>query len=352
MQVRYMDYEITEQRIFLENANEKRKLEEFLKKEGIKLDENLEYTVGIYDGDKLMATGSFFRNTLRCLAVNSEYQGLGILNKVVSHLLNEQYVRGYNHIFLYTKCSTDGFFRDLGFYEIVRVKDLVVFMENKFHGVKNYSEALAKSKVEGESVASIVMNANPFTLGHLHLIEKAAEENDIVHVFAVSEEASVIPFEVRYELIKRGTQHLNNVILHKAGSYIISSATFPSYFIKEDKAVVEAHARLDLEVFKTYIVPTLGIKSRYVGEEPYCEITKTYNNIMKQVLEEQGIHCKIVPRLESHNEAISASRVRELIRNNNIEKIKEIVPKSTYEYFISEEAKPLINKIKINLGRH
>lgn len=347
-----MNYEIVEQRIFLQDIQEKRVLEEFLKGEGIKLDKNLEYTVGIYDNHKLIATGSFYKNTLRCLAVNSKYQGLGILNKVVSNLLNEQYTRGYDHIFLYTKCNTAEIFSYLGFQEIVKIDGLAVFMENKYHGVKSYSENLSKFKVEVDAVASIVMNANPFTLGHLHLIEKAAKENNIVHVFVVSEEVSVIPFEVRYELIKKGTEHLTNVIIHKAGPYIISSATFPSYFVKDDIAAVEVHARLDLEVFKTYIVPALGIKNRYVGEEPYCEVTKTYNNIMKNCLEAEGIQCNIVPRLKSYNKPISASRVRELIRNNNIEGIKDIVPKSTYEYFISEEAKPIINKIKINLGRH
>lgn len=347
-----MDYGIVEQRIFLQDIQEKRVLEEFLRNEGIKLDKNLEYTVGIYDNHKLIATGSFYKNTLRCLAVNSKYQGLGILNKVVSNLLNEQYIRGYDHIFLYTKCNTAEFFSYLGFHEIVKIDGLAVFMENKYRGVKSYSEKLSKLKVEGDAIASIVMNANPFTLGHLYLIEKAAKENNIVHVFVVSEEASVIPSEVRYELIKKGTEHLRNVIIHKAGPYIISSATFPSYFVKDDNAAVEVHARLDLEVFKTYIVPALGIKSRYVGEEPYCEVTKTYNNIMKNSLEAEGIQCNIVPRLESYNKPISASRVRELIRSNNIEGIKDIVPKSTYEYFISEEAKPIINKIKINLGRH
>lgn len=347
-----MDYGIVEQRIFLQDPNEKRNLEEFLKKEGIKLDKNLDYTMGIYDAGKIIATGSFYKNTLKCLAVCSEYQGLGILNKVVSHLLNEQYARGYNHIFLYTKCNTAEFFSYLGFNEIARVDNLVVFMENKPKGIQRYAKELSKLMVKGDRVGSIVMNANPFTLGHLHLIEKAANENDIVHVFVVSEEASVIPFEIRYELIKRGTQHLKNIILHKAGDYIISSATFPSYFIKDDKNVVEAHARLDLEVYKTYIIPALGITSRYVGEEPYCEVTKTYNSIMKQSLEVAGIQCEIVPRLEVKNEAISASKVRRLIVNGNIEEIKPIVPKSTYEYFQSDEAKLLIDKIKVNLGRH
>jgi [citrate (pro-3S)-lyase] ligase len=41
-----------------------------------------------------------------------------------------------------------------------------------------------------------------------------------------------------------------------------------------------------------------------------------------------------------------------MYRNDEIEKIKELVPKVTYEYFKSDEAKMLINKIKINSGRH
>jgi [citrate (pro-3S)-lyase] ligase len=155
-----------------------------------------------------------------------------VLNTVVSHLINEQYQRGYTDLYLYTKCNTANFFSYLGFYEVVKVDGLVTFMENKSDGIKKYVETLSNKKVEGESVGAIVMNANPFTLGHLYLIEQAAKENDVLHVFVVSEEASVIPFGVRYELIKRGTSHLKNVVFHKAGNYIISSATFPSYLLR------------------------------------------------------------------------------------------------------------------------
>jgi len=347
-----MDYGMEIRRIFLDDTQERKKLEEFLKGEGIRLDKSLEYTVGVYEGEKLIATGSFYKNTLRCLAVSFEYQGLGVLNTVVSHLINEQYQRGYTDLYLYTKCNTANFFSYLGFYEVVKVDGLVTFMENKSDGIKKYAELLSQKKVEAETIGAIVMNANPFTLGHLYLIEQAAKENDVLHVFVVSEEASVIPFGVRYELIKRGTNHLKNVVLHRAGNYIISSATFPSYFIKDENNVVQAHAKLDLEIFKRYIVPALGINKRYVGEEPYCEVTKSYNKIMKEVLEESGIQCKVIPRLEQEGKAISASLVREYIRNDEIEKIKKIVPKTTYEYFKSEEAKPLVNKIKINSGRH
>lgn len=347
-----MDYGLKEKRVFLDDIGERRKIEVLLNNEGIELDRNLDYTVGIYDSKELIATGSFFKNTLRCLAVNSEYQGLGVTNTVVSHLMNEQYRRGYTDIFLYTKCNTAKFFGNTGFYEIVRIEDAVVFMENKSKGIQEYVDALSKKRVDADNVASIVVNANPFTYGHQYLIEKVANENDVVHVFVVSQDSSIVPYAVRYELVKRGTCHLKNVILHKAGNYIISSATFPSYFIKDGKTVVNTHAKLDLEIFKTYIVPALNIKRRYVGEEPYCEVTKNYNRIMKESLEKDGIECRVIPRLEQDGKAISASRVRACIKEGRIEEIKGLVPSTTYDYFKSREAEALIQKIKKNTGRH
>lgn len=347
-----MDYGFREKRIFLEDIGERRKIESFLNDEGIQLDKNLDYTVGIYDSKNLIATGSFFRNTLRCLAVNSEYQGLGVTNKVVSHLMNEQYYRGYNDIFLYTKCDKSKFFVDTGFYEIVRIEDAVVFMENKLNGIQEYSKALSRKKVEADEVASIVINANPFTLGHQYLIEKVAAENDVVHVFVVSEESSIVPFQVRYELVKRGISHLKNIILHKAGNYIISSATFPSYFLKDGETVINTHAKLDLEIFKAYIAPALNIKRRYVGEEPFCQVTRNYNRIMKETLEKNGVECRIIPRIEYNGQAISASRVREHIKEGRIDEIKGLVTSTTYDYFKSKGAEDLIQKIKKNTGRH
>ncbi|MEG1870834.1 MAG: [citrate (pro-3S)-lyase] ligase [Peptostreptococcaceae bacterium] len=347
-----MDYGITDKRIFLKDFEARKELELFLNNEGIKLDKNLEYTLGIFEGEKLIATGSFFKNTLRCLAVNSCYQGLGLMNKVVSKLVNEQYERGHTHIFLYTKGKSAKTFEDMGFYEIDRVDDLVVFMENRKNGIADYVRGLSTNRVLGNSIAAIVVNANPFTLGHQYLIEEAAKANDILHVFVVSEDASVIPFHVRYELVKRGTEHLDNVIVHKSGDYIISSASFPSYFIKEEESAVRIHAELDLNIFTHYIVNSLGINVRYVGEEPLDEVTKIYNEVMKNSLEKQGIECKVIPRLQINGEVVSASKVRECIREDRLSCIKELVPLTTYEYFKSVDAIDLVKKIKKKCGRH
>ncbi len=64
------------------------------------------------------------------------------------------------------------------------------------------------------------MNANPFTLGHQYLVEKAASECDTLHIFIVSEDASLVPFPVRKKLVLEGTCHLPNVICHDSGPYL------------------------------------------------------------------------------------------------------------------------------------
>ena len=59
------------------------------------------------------------------------------------------------------------------------------------------------------------------------------------------------------------------------------------------------------------------------------------------------IKCIIVPRKnENSGEIISASNVRKLIKEENFDITKETVPESTYKYLISQEAKPIIEKIK------
>ena len=347
----YSDYEdITISPIYSNDKYSNSMILKLLNQEGIKRDRNLDYTCVAYDSDyNIIGTGSCFGNTLRCLAVSHEHQGEGLTNKIVSHLIQYQFDRGNFHLFIYTKYTTYHLFKDLGFYEIVRIKDQIVFMENKKNGFNDYLNELSKSKLNdnanAKKIAAIVMNANPFTLGHLYLIEKASKENDILHLFIVSEDKSIVPFNVRKKLIMEGTAHLKNIIYHDSGPYIISSATFPSYFQKDEKDVIESHANLDLEIF-VKIAKALNINVRYVGEEPTSLVTGIYNKIMEKKLPENGIECFVVKRKEMDGNIISASEVRKKIKEGNIEGIKNMVPVSTYKFFISEEGKNVINKIK------
>lgn len=334
-------------------------INELLLAEGIRRDANLDYTCGMYDEEmNIIATGSCFGNTLRCMAVSNAHQGEGLMNQIVTHLISIQFERGNTPLFLYTKCNSAKFFGDLGFYEIARIDGQIVFMENRKTGFTSYLEKLKKETEQSEvfrqfscndsaktKIAALVMNANPFTLGHQYLVEKAASENDILHLFIVSEDQSLVPFSVRKKLVLEGTAHLKNIIYHESGPYIISNATFPSYFQKDADAVMESHANLDLTIF-VRIAQTLGINYRYVGEEPNSQVTGIYNEIMAKKLPENQIACKIIPRKEANGSVISASTVRTALKSGKMELLKTLVPETTLRYFQSEEAAPVIEKIK------
>ena len=322
--------------------------------EGIRRDANLDYTCGMYDDEMhIIATGSCFGNTLRCFAVSHEHQGEGLMNSIVSHLIEFQFSRGNTHLFLYTKCNSAKFFGDLGFCEMARIDGQIVFIENRKTGFQNYLRTFAKDALpEGltaetptRKIAALVMNANPFTLGHQYLVEKTAAENDLLHLFIVSEDASLVPFKIRKQLVMKGTAHLKNICYHDSGPYIISNATFPSYFQKDENAVIESHAMLDLTVF-TQIAKVLGITRRYVGEEPTSLVTGIYNRIMSEKLPEQGIECIVVPRKTCEDTPISASNVRLALQNGDYDTLSKLVPQTTLDYFKSPEAIPVIERIR------
>ncbi|WP_122983415.1 GNAT family N-acetyltransferase [Rodentibacter trehalosifermentans] len=116
-----------------------KQIDNLLEQEGIRRDPNLDYLCAMFDEDfNIIATGGCFNDTLRCLAVSKNHQGEGLMNQILTHLIHIQMERGNAHLFLYTKCESAKFFQDLGFREIVRIPDHIVFMENKRHGFDEY----------------------------------------------------------------------------------------------------------------------------------------------------------------------------------------------------------------------
>lgn len=342
------EYVVT--KIFSENRKNYEQVMELLKKEDIRMDKNLEYTCGIFDSEhNLIATGSCFGNTLRCLAVSSQYQGEGLMNLIVTHLVNYQFNRGIFHLFVYTKTGCESIFKTLGFYRIAKVADQLVFLENKKNGFESYLHQLqanTESVSSDSKISAIVMNANPFSLGHQYLIEKASKESDLVHVFVVSEDTSIFPFSVRKQLIEKGTSHLNNIVIHPTGPYMISNATFPSYFQKDEESVIRSHALLDVVLFEQ-IALKLKIKFRYVGEEPFSMVTGIYNQIMKEEFSKIGLKLIEIKRKENNKQIISASKIRQAIKNDDMDIVKTMVPETTLNYILSNDAISVIQKLKM-----
>lgn len=324
----------------IKNSRDLAQVDKLLQQEGIRRDGNLDYTCGLFDDDwNLVATGSCFHNTIRCLAVSHTRQGEGLLNQIVSHLMDVQAQRGNFRVFLYTKPNSAKFFGDLGFYEIARVDGKLVFMENRRNGFQSFCKALTPKAGNG-TTAAIVMNANPFTLGHRYLVEQCAKENDTVHLFVLEEEAGPIPFAVRWKLVSEGVQDLSNVHVHKSGPYMISSATFPSYFLKDSDDVIKTQAVLDASVFAK-LAKDLGITRRYVGSEKASHVTSLYNEVLSEQLPKNGIECCILERKQTESRIISASTVRQAIHDGQLEEVRDMLPETTYAYFASPEAEPI-----------
>lgn len=316
-----------------------------LASENLTLDAHLDYTCGLFDdADTLLATGSCFASTLRCFAVAKAHQGEGLLNGIVTHLEEVQAARGNFHLFVYTKPQSARFFESLGFFEIARPDDTLVFMENRKRGFKKFCAALCKTRRPG-TAAAIVMNANPFTLGHRYLVEQAAQRYEAVHLFVLSEDRSFFPADVRLRLVQADVRDLPNVILHETKDYLISAATFPGYFLKGSDAAARAGARLDAALF-VKIAAALGVSARLLGEEPASGVTRLYNAVLQQTLTQAGLAVAVLPRLCLHGKPVSASDVRQAIHDGDWTQARELVPPATWAYLRSEEAQPVLAAIR------
>lgn len=334
-------------KVTLSNPIEIEELRSFLQNFQLKYDDNVDYSVVIRNSNQIIATASKEKNIVKCFAIDDKYQGEGISTLLLTNIINKMFDEGYYHSMVFTKYTNKDLFKGMGYKEVAHT-DKVILMEmgNKSIDktiskiIKNFNIDISKKR------AMLVMNCNPFTLGHLYLVEKAASENEEVLIFIVEEDRSSFPFKVRYELVKKGVEHLKNVKIIPGTEYIISSATFPNYFLrKEDDSLIE-YTKLDAAICGEKFGKQLNIIRRYVGEEPYCQVTNTYNNTLNNILPKYGIELIIIPRKEYEAKAISASNVRELLKSENYEEIKNIVPPTTYEFLLSPQGKEIGEKIK------
>ena len=296
---------------------------DFLSSAGLRDEGDADVIAMMTDDDfNIVACGARAGHTLKQFAVSPDFEGEGAFATVLSELLNEAARKGVGRLFLCTKPKNRAMFGSLGFYPIVETKDAVL-MEDRKNGFSDYLASLPRFAGE---CGAIVMNGDPFTRGHLHLTEYAAAHCDELYVFSVSEPGSMFSPEERFEMLKAGTAHLLNCHVVRSDAYLVSRETFPAYFIRDERHADAVKADLDVTLFRDRIAPALHITKRFVGEEPFSPTTRAYNERMKELLPASGIELIEIPRLE----AISASRVRALIREGKPEQTTDLVPETTY----------------------
>lgn len=302
--------------------------EALLRKTGLEPDTQWDQTALLWDGEALAATGSRMGNILKCIAVDPAHRGEDLTAQVLSSLRSEAFQEGHRHLFLYTKPENEMLFRGLFFYSVART-DTVLLMEDKPRGIQNFLDTLPLPETAG-TVGAAVMNCDPFTLGHRYLIETAARECDQVFVFVLSEDRSHFPAADRLELVRRGTRDLTNVTVLPTGPYLISAATFPTYFLKDRDSADTVRCGLDIEIFTRYYAPRFRITRRYVGTEPFSPMTDLYNRALEAALPQRGIDLRLIPRREGTEGPVSASAVRRKLAAG--EDVSRLVPETTLHY--------------------
>lgn len=345
----------------------------FLASRGLSWDEDPDYSVVMLRGGRIVGSGSLSGRIVKGLAVDESLAGEGLSVRILSELEAEAARRGIVRPFIFTSPANRAIFESLGYRLVGEAPGAAALLEKgdgigrwcaSLRDLASFASPLAAAganpavggrPVDGaKPVAALVMNCNPFTLGHLHLVRTAASLSSRVFLFVVAEEASSFPYETRLRLVREGTAEFPNVIVVPGTEYMVSRATFPTYFLKDRAgAAAEIHARLDVDIFGRHIAPAVGARRRFIGEEPYSEVTAIYNRVMKEWLPSYGIEVVEIPRLaDSGGAAVSASTVRRFIHEGKLEKARDIVPRSTWDYLVSEEAAPVLARIAASDERH
>ena len=323
-----MNIELTD-RLYGSKLN---KWKDFLHRANLSSDNQIDTTVLVWEGDGIVACGSRYSNILKCIAVDDGHRGEDLCAKVLSALRQDAFKCGYTHLFLYTKPENRFLFSSLFFYPVAQT-NTVLLMENKKNGIHEFLSQLPRFEKRGKT-GCIVMNCNPFTLGHRFLIETASKKCDNLYIFVLSEDKSRFSAKDRMEMVKIGTADIENVMVVPTGPYMISSATFPDYFLKETADSSYEQGLLDSEIFTKYFAPELSITHRYVGSEPYCPVTESYNKVLMENLPKNGVGITQIERKKQNGDFISASKVRKLIDENDVSEAKKLLPETTISYMI------------------
>lgn len=350
---------------------QRQRIEAFLKRNGLRFDD-MHYYAAITDDDgEMIAGGGLKGNVIKCVAVDDAHKGEAIANTLISHLIAHANKEGHSNVMLFTKPKNRQLFESLSFRLLAEAPEAVL-METGIGGINNMVEQLKKIKEEGEVCKEnnqeckeeektnlnittpqhlnpsttqplttttprggvVVMNCNPFTLGHRYLIEQAAKQVERLFVMVVREDCSLFAYAERKAMVEQGVAHLKNVTVIDGSEYAISQATFPTYFLKRLDDAADTQMLLDLDLFRRHIAPALGATVRFVGTEPTDRLTRRYNQLMHEVLAD----VREIARLEKEGNAVSASRVRKAMEQGDMSTIRQLVPPTTLPYIIAHLA--------------
>ena len=331
-------------------AGVRQELRAFLDRSGLGGAPGVRHTALVRDGaGRIIAAASLEENVVKCVAVDPDHRGEGLTAAVLTPLRRLALEEGRRRLFLYTKPDRRTQFAPLGFHEVARAGEAVL-MEDRRDGFDRWAQSIRSPAARG-IVGAAVLNCNPMTLGHKYLIEEAARAGGFLYVLVVSEDRSAVPAADRRAIVEAVCRDMPSVAVAGTGEYLISSATFPDYFLKDRRRGGAVWTALDAAVF-CRLAETAGISVRFVGSEPFCPVTRAYNEALAQALPARGVALRELPRLERDGRAVSATAVRALVQAGRWEEIRPLVPETTYSWFAGPENRAVFLERAAALDRH
>ena len=150
--------------------------------------------------------------------------------------MQELSLRGVFHYFLFTKPEKALLFESLGFREVARAMPYAVLLETGVYSVEQYCREVRAATVAltpGRR-AGLVVNCNPFTLGHRAVIEQACERKCGSYCFlSLARTGPCFPLPSACSLFEKGFSDLTNVVVVSAGDYSVFSGYLPCLFYPE-----------------------------------------------------------------------------------------------------------------------
>ena len=342
---------------------QRRQIETFLQANGLRYDD-VDYYAALVDesSDEMIAGGGLKGCVIKCVAVADGHKGEAVANVIVSHLLAKVNEDGYQCVKLYTKPHNRQLFESLSFRLIAEAPNAIL-METGVGGIEKWSYELRVKNDElgvrndelgvtndelgvrndelgikgvRKPIGAIVMNANPFTLGHRFLVEQSSELVERLYVVVVREDCSMFSYSERKAMVIQGVRDIGNVVVVDGSDYAVSAATFPTYFLKQISDATDTQITLDLDIYRRRIAPALGATVRFFGSEPTDPLTRRYNELMHQQLGEDHVH--EIQRKQQDGSPISASRVRKAMLEGRLWDAIQMVPPTTIPYIIGHLA--------------
>jgi [citrate (pro-3S)-lyase] ligase len=328
--------------------------------------------VGVHDDGRLVGVGARAGFVLKMFAIDPDHQGGSILGELATELTRLGHAAGHDSFFVFTRPQSAPAFEQLNF-RILVAEGTVTLLEYG-GGFESYLAEHAPQIRPGRNGAAVV-NGNPFTYGHLYLVETASRRVDTFYLFMVREDRSVFPFAARIRLAREATAHLGNVVVLDTSRYAVSAGTFPSYFLKKLDAVSLAQMRVDLRLFAARIAPAFFVKARFVGHEPYDATTAAYNKVMREVFGQYDLDLVEVERMRERGSIgasqpgstlaadaaggaaygalgggageayISATKVRAALARRDFDALRWLVPGTTMAYLLSPEGLEIADRL-------